>query len=126
MKSKTILLLLKDMEARLTIRNELVQRGYLLLTATDRHEAAYIYDLLQGQIHLTIVDTMSLRLDDWPDRPLWSSPILVLLDCSTSAIVADHSIAEVHYLARPVTADGISRKVQSIVEGTWIANEIWA
>lgn len=109
---KAILLLSKDVETRILIRDALLNWGYLLLQAVDGQQAAYVCRLMQGQIHLTILDAKSLQVDRWPDLQLPNTRILVLLD----SLVTGELPTGMEYLTSPLTAEGIARKVEAMLD----------
>jgi len=113
--AETILLLSRDIDTRILIRNVFFHRGYLVLEAVDEQHAAAVCSQMRGKVDLIIADASSAhvgRLGQWHQR---IPKILMLLD-PTEAQSGNAKPAEVEYLSKPFTAEEITLKVQSVLD----------
>jgi DNA-binding response OmpR family regulator len=114
--SEAILLLSRDIDTRILIRNVFFNRGYLVLEAADEQHAAVVCRQMQGKIDLIIADASVSQLSSWGQWHQRTPKLLMLFRSAETQIDDDGIAAEVEYLAKPFTADEIIFKVRSVLD----------
>jgi DNA-binding response OmpR family regulator len=114
--AETILLLSRDIDTRILIRNVFFNRGYLVLEAADEQHAAVVCSQMRGKVDLIITDGASSQGDGWGQWRQRTPKILMLLDSMPAQIDTVTLGPEVEYLKKPFTAEEIILKVQSILD----------
>jgi DNA-binding response OmpR family regulator len=114
--SETILLLSRDIDTRILIRNVFFSRGYLVLEAADEQHAAVVCSQMRGKVDLIITDAASSQGDGWGQWRQRTPKILMLLDPTDTQSDTGALGAEVEYLKKPFTVEGITLKVRNVLD----------
>jgi DNA-binding response OmpR family regulator len=114
--SETILLLSRNIDTRILIRNVFFSRGYLVLEAADEQHAAVVCSQMRGKIDLIIADAPSPQINRWGQWHQHTPKILALLDPTDTQFDAATLGAETECLRKPFTAEEITLKVQSVLD----------
>ncbi len=116
--SETVLLVEDDEPLRTLAREILSIQGYTVLDATSPSEALRLADAHPGPIHLLLTDVVMPQMNgrQVADHLLAARPGLKVLFMSgyTDAAIVEHGVLEpgTHFLQKPFTPDGLSRKVR--------------
>jgi two-component system cell cycle sensor histidine kinase/response regulator CckA len=116
--SETVLLVEDDEPLRTLAREILSIQGYTVLDATSPSEALRLADVHPGPIHLLVTDVVMPQMNgrQVADHLLAARPGLKVLFMSgyTDAAIVEHGVLEpgTHFLQKPFTPDGLSRKVR--------------
>ena len=116
--SETVLLVEDDEPLRTLAREILSIRGYTVLDAISPSEALRLADGHPGPIHLLLTDVVMPQMNgrQVADHLLAARPGLKVLFMSgyTDAAIVEHGVLEpgTHFLQKPFTPDGLSRKVR--------------
>ena len=93
-------------------------RGYTVLEAATPSDALRLADAHQGPIHILLTDVVMPQMNgrQVADHVLAARPSLKVLFMSgyTDAAIVQHGVLEpgTHFLQKPFTPDGLSRKVR--------------
>jgi len=112
---QTILLLSRDIDTRILIRNAFLNRGCLVLQAVDEQQASFIYSQMRGNIDLVIVDSPSAQmggLTEWKPTP----KVLMVLDATDARFHTDVLGPKVEYITKPFTPEDITTKAQCLFD----------
>ena len=116
--SETVLLVEDDEPLRTLAREILSIQGYTVLDAISPSEALRLADVHPGPIHLLVTDVVMPQMNgrQVADHLLAARPGLKVLFMSgyTDAAIVEHGVLEpgTHFLQKPFTPDGLSRKVR--------------
>ena len=116
--SETVLLVEDDEPLRTLAREILSIQGYTVLDAISPSEALRLADVHPGPIHLLLTDVVMPQMNgrQVADHLLAARPGLKVLFMSgyTDAAIVEHGVLEpgTHFLQKPFTPDGLSRKVR--------------
>ena len=116
--SETVLLVEDDEPLRTLAREILSIQGYTVLDAISPSEALRLADVHPGPIHLLLTDVVMPQMNgrQVADHLLAARPGLKVLFMSgyTDAAIVEHGVMEAgtHFLQKPFTPDGLSRKVR--------------
>ena len=119
--SETVLLVEDDEPLRTLAREILSIQGYTVLDATSPSEALRLADVHPGPIHLLLTDVVMPQMNgrQVADHLLAARPALKVLFMSgyTDAAIVQHGVLEAgtHFLQKPFTPDGLSRKVREVL-----------
>ena len=119
--SETVLLVEDDEPLRTLAREILSIQGYTVLDATSPSEALRLADVHPGPIHLLVTDVVMPQMNgrQVADHLLAARPGLKVLFMSgyTDAAIVEHGVLEpgTHFLQKPFTPDGLSRKVREVL-----------
>jgi two-component system, cell cycle sensor histidine kinase and response regulator CckA len=122
--SETILLVEDDDQVRALARHILEHGGYRVLEARDAAEGLELARSHRGPIHLTVTDVVMPRMSGSEmaallliDRP--DTKILFMSGYTDDTIVR-HGVldAGIAFLQKPLTPDGLVRKVREVLDGT--------
>jgi len=119
--SETLLLVEDDEPLRTLAREILLIQGYTVLDATSPSEALRLADAHPGPIHLLLTDVVMPQMNgrQVADHLLAARPALKVLFMSgyTDAAIVEHGVLEAgtHFLQKPFTPDGLSRKVREVL-----------
>ena len=119
--SETVLLVEDDEPLRTLAREILSIQGYTVLDATSPSEALRLADAHPGPIHLLLTDVVMPQMNgrQVADHLLTARPGLKVLFMSgyTDAAIVEHGVLEpgTHFLQKPFTPDGVSRKVREVL-----------
>ena len=119
--SETVLLVEDDEPLRTLAREILSIQGYTVLDATSPSEALRLADAHPGPIHLLLTDVVMPQMNgrQVADHLLAARPGLKVLFMSgyTDAAIVEHGVLEpgTHFLQKPFTPDGVSRKVREVL-----------
>jgi DNA-binding NtrC family response regulator len=112
-------LLVEDDEPLRTLAREILSiQGYTVLDATSPSDALRLADVHPGPIHLLLTDVVMPQKNgrQVADHLLAARPGLKVLFMSgyTDAAIMEHGVLEpgTHFLQKPFTPDGLSRKVR--------------
>ena len=106
----------RDTDTRILIRSVFLHRGHLVLEAANDQHAAAVCILMEGEIDLIIADASLLQRSSWGQWQQRMPRILGLLDPADAPWGTDAIFPGVEYLAKPFTAEEITRKVRSILD----------
>jgi PAS domain S-box-containing protein len=119
--SETVLLVEDDEPLRTLAREILSIQGYTVLDAVSPSEALRLADVHPGPIHLLLTDVVMPQMNgrQVADHLLAARPGLQVLFMSgyTDAAIVEHGVLEpgTHFLQKPFTPDGLSRKVREVL-----------
>jgi len=113
--SETILLVSRDTDTRILIRNVFVPRGYLVLEAADEQQAAFVWHQMRGEIDLIIVDASPSQIFGWGRWHQRTPKLFLLLDPADARLDTASTDVEMEYLTKPLTAGGIALKVRFVL-----------
>jgi len=119
--SETVLLVEDDEPLRTLARAILSTKGYTVLDATSPSEALRLADAHPGPIHILLTDVVMPQMNgrQVADLLLAARPGLKVLFMSgyTDAAIVEHGVLEAgtHFLQKPFTPDGLSRKVREVL-----------
>jgi len=114
--SESILLVSRDIDTRIFIRNVFVPRGYLVLEAADEQQAAFVWHQMRGDIDLIIVDASPSQIFSWGRWHQGTPKLFLLVDPADARFNTDAATdAELGYLTKPLTAGVIALKVRLVL-----------
>ena len=113
---QTILLLSRDIDSRILIRNAFLNRGCLVLQAVDEQQASFIYSQMRGNIDLVIVDTSSAQMGGLGQWRHCTPKVLMLVDPANEPSDMDVLGPQVQYITKPFTSEDIIAKVQCLFD----------
>ena len=113
--SETILVVSRDIDTRIFIRNVFVPRGYLVLEAADEQQATLVWRQMRGQIDLIIVDASPSQLFSWGQWHHRTPKLFILLDPADAQLNTAPTDAEMEYLTKPLIAGVIAVKVRLVL-----------
>ena len=96
--SESILLVSRDTDTRILIRNVFVPRGYLVLEAADEQEAAFVWHQMRGDIDLIIVDASPSQIFGWGRWHQRTPKLFLLLDPADARLDTASTDVEMEYL----------------------------
>jgi DNA-binding response OmpR family regulator len=120
--SETILLLSRDIESRILIRNVFFHRGYLVLEAANEQHAAVIYGQMRGNIDLVITDASPSQVLSWGEWHRSTCKILMLVDSTNTQLGTGPIDAQVGYLVKPFTAEEVLSTVRAVLDPQSVDN----
>ncbi len=116
--TETVLLVEDDEPLRTLAREVLSIQGYTVLDATSPSEALRLAEAYPETIHILLTDVVMPQMNgrQVADHLLAARPGLKVLFMSgyTDAAIVQHGVLEpgTHFLQKPFTPDGLSRKVR--------------
>jgi DNA-binding response OmpR family regulator len=113
--SETILLVSRDIDSRILIRNTFFHRGYLVLEAADEQQAALVWSQMQCDIDLIIVDASPTQIVSWGQWHQRIPKLFILLDAADAQLDAAPTDAEMEYLTKPLIAEETALKVRLVL-----------
>jgi len=113
--SETILLVSRDTDTRILIRNVFVPRGYLVLEAADEQQAAFVWHQMRGEIDLIIVDASPSQIFGWGRWHQRTPKLFLLLDPADARLDTASTDVEMEYLTKPLTAGAIALEVRFVL-----------
>jgi len=113
--SESILLVSRDIDTRIFIRNVFVPRGYLVLEAADEQQAAFVWHQMRGEIDLIIVDASPSQIFGWGRWHQRTPKLFLLLDPADARLDTASTDVEMEYLTKPLTAGAIALEVRFVL-----------
>ena len=113
--SESILLVSRDIDTRIFIRNVFVPRGYLVLEAADEQQATLVWRQMRGQIDLIIVDASPSQIFSWGQWHHRTPKLFILRDPADAQLNTAPTDAEMEYLTKPLIAGVIAVKVRLVL-----------
>ena len=114
--SETILVVSRDIDTRIFIRNVFVPRGYLVLEAADEQQATLVWHQMRGQIDLIIVDASPSQIFSWGQWHHRTPKLFILRDPADAQFDTGATDAETEYLMKPFTAEEIALNVRLVLD----------
>lgn len=108
----TILLMVRDLENRILIRNTLSHRGCRVVEAANEYHAEILCHNLESKLDLVVTDAQLSRARTWGGQLVGIRVILTLAD-SVDASDQEQDVPATVRLDTPLTAEEIALKVQS-------------
>ena len=114
--SEPILLVSRDIDTRIFVRNVFFHRGYLVLEAADEQHAALVWRQMRGDIDLIIVDGSPSQIFSWGRWHQRTPKLFLPLDPADAQLDAAPTDAQMEYLTKPLTAEEIALKVRLVLD----------
>jgi CheY-like chemotaxis protein len=125
--SETILLVEDDAAVRAVALAILERSGYRVLEAAEAAQALELAESHEGPIHLLLTDVVMPRMSgpELARRLAATRPDLKLVCMSgyTDDTVIRHGVldARIAFLQKPITPEGLTRKVRDVLDSRWPA-----
>lgn len=121
--SETILLVEPQDDVRRAAAHVLRRRGYLVLEARNPREALLTCESARTPIHLLLTDMVMPPVSghELAERLRALRPtmqVLVMSGYLEGAVLGTDDQSAEHYLRKPFTAEGLSRRVREVLEGS--------
>ena len=113
---ESILLVSRDIDTRIFIRNVFVPRGYLVLEAAEEQQAALVWHQMGGEIDLIIVDATPSQIFGWGPWHQSTPKLFILIDPADAQLDTAPTDVEMEYLTKPLTAGVIALKVRLVLD----------
>jgi len=113
--SESILLVSRDIDTRIFIRNVFVPRGYLVLEAADEQQAALVWHQMRGDIDLIIVDASPSQIFSWGRWHQGTPKLFLLVDPADARLNTAATDAEMEYLTKPLITGITALKVRLVI-----------
>ena len=114
--SEPILLVSRDINTRIFIRNAFFPRGYLVLEAADEQQAAFVWHQMRGEIGLIIVDASPFQIFSWGRWHQRTPKLFIVRDPADAQWDTTPTDTGMAYLTKPFAAEEIALQVRLVLD----------